>query len=201
MKNDTLLRALLCQPTEYTPVWLMRQAGRYLPEYRATRQRAGSFLALAKTPSLAAEVTLQPLERFPLDAAIIFSDILVVPQAMGMSVRIVKGEGPKFDAPLQGPADLDRLEHPDVTAELGYVFEALTLTRKRLHGRVPLIGFCGAPWTVATYMIAGRGTPDQAPALAHSVAKLLRHMLGMSAPANGNGNGTRRGGGSERSGG
>lgn len=157
LQNDLFLRAARGEPTERTPVWIMRQAGRYLPEYRALRSEE-AFFDVCRTPELAAEVTLQPIDRFPLDAAIIFSDILVVPQAMGMSVRIVKGDGPTFDEPLQGPDDLQRLADPDVRRELGYVFDALSLTRRRLNGRVPLIGFCGAPWTLMAYMIEGGGS-------------------------------------------
>ncbi len=157
LENDLFLRAARGESTERAPVWIMRQAGRYLPEYRALRAEE-AFFDVCRTPELAAEVTLQPIERFPLDAAIIFSDILVVPQAMGMSVQIVKGDGPRFDEPLQGPDDLQRLVDPDVQTELGYVFDALTLTRKRLRGRVPLIGFCGGPWTLMAYMIEGSGS-------------------------------------------
>lgn len=157
LENNLFLRAARREPTERTPVWIMRQAGRYLPEYRALRAEE-AFFDVCRTPELAAEVTLQPIERFPLDAAIIFSDILVVPQAMGMGVQIVKGDGPRFDDPLEGPDDLRRLREADVQAELGYVFDALTLTRMRLNGRVPLIGFCGAPWTLMAYMIEGGGS-------------------------------------------
>ncbi len=157
LHNDLFLRAARGEPTERTPVWIMRQAGRYLPEYRALRSEE-AFFDVCRTPELAAEVTLQPIERFPLDAAIIFSDILVVPQAMGMSVRIVKGEGPVFDEPLLRPEDMDRLSEPDLHRELGYVFDALSLTRRRLDGRVPLIGFCGAPWTLMAYMVEGGGS-------------------------------------------
>lgn len=157
LRNDLFLRAARGEWTERTPVWIMRQAGRYLPEYRALRAEE-AFFDVCRTPDLAAEVTLQPIDRYPLDAAIIFSDILVVPQAMGMAVRIVKGDGPRFDDPLEGPEDLTRLLLPDVRQELGYVFDALTLTRTRLQGRVPLIGFCGAPWTLMAYMIEGGGS-------------------------------------------
>ncbi len=157
LQNDLFLRAARGEATERTPVWIMRQAGRYLPEYRALRAGA-AFFDVCRTPELAAEVTMQPIERFQLDAAIIFSDILVVPQAMGMSVRIVKGDGPKFDDPLESPEDLARIIDPNVHRDLGYVFDALTLTRQRLRGRVPLIGFCGAPWTLMAYMIQGEGS-------------------------------------------
>src|SRR5213083_1164474 len=151
LQNDTLIRALLRQPTAYTPVWLMRQAGRYLPEYNETRRRAGSFLALCKTPSLAAEVTLQPLERFPLDAAIVFSDILTVPDAMGLGLRFAEGEGPRFERPLRDEGGVAKLAVPDMDA-LRYVFDAVTLIRRELRGRVPLIGFAGSPFTLACYM-------------------------------------------------
>ena len=157
LENDLVIRAARRQPSERTPVWMMRQAGRYLPEYRALRAEE-AFFEVCRTPELAAEVTLQPLERFPLDAAIIFSDILVVPQAMGMEVLLVKGEGPKLPEPLNSPNDLGRLLRPDVRRELGYVFDAITLTRTRLSGRAPLIGFCGAPWTLMTYMVEGGGS-------------------------------------------
>ena len=157
LQNDLFLRAARGEPTERTPVWIMRQAGRYLPEYRALRAEE-AFFDVCRTPDLATEVTLQPIERFPLDAAIIFSDILVVPQAMGMSVRIVPGEGPRFDDPIEDPDDVRRIGDPDVGRDLAYVFEALTLTRERLAGRVPLIGFCGAPWTLMAYMIEGGGS-------------------------------------------
>jgi uroporphyrinogen decarboxylase len=160
LKNDTLLRALACQPTEYTPVWLMRQAGRYLPEYQATRARAGSFLALAKTPELCAEVALQPLERFPLDAAIVFSDILTIPEAMGLGLTFGEGEGPRFERPLRDEAAIRALAAPDPTAELRYVLEAVRATRQALAGRVPLIGFSGSPFTLACYMVEGSGSDD-----------------------------------------
>ena len=157
LKNDLLLRAARQEPTERTPVWMMRQAGRYLPEYRALRSE-DAFFDVVRTPALATEVTLQPLRRFPLDAAIIFSDILVVPQAMGLEVQMVKGKGPHFPAPLQSPADLGRLRTPDVREGFGYVFDALTLTRRELGGKATLIGFCGAPWTLMAYMIEGGGS-------------------------------------------
>ena len=157
LKNDTLLRAAFGETTPYVPVWIMRQAGRYLPEYRALRTME-AFFTVVRTPELAAEITLQPIERFPLDAAIIFSDILVVPQAMGLEVEMIPGRGPVFPAPLESPSDLGRLVAPDVKKELHYVFDALSLTRHRLEGRVPLIGFCGAPWTLMAYMIEGAGS-------------------------------------------
>ncbi|HMB90299.1 MAG TPA: uroporphyrinogen decarboxylase [Rhodothermales bacterium] len=157
LQNDLILRAARCEPTERTPIWIMRQAGRYLPEYRALRAE-DEFFTVVRTPELAAEVTLQPLERFPLDAAIIFSDILVVPQVLGLEVEMVKGKGPHFPDPLNTPDDLRALREPDVAADLGYVLEALTLTRHRLAGRAPLIGFCGAPWTLMAYMVEGGGS-------------------------------------------
>lgn len=158
--NDTLLRALAREPTEYTPIWLMRQAGRYLPEYNATRARAGSFLKLAKSPALATEVALQPLERYPLDAAILFSDILTVPDAMGLGLYFVEGEGPRFERPLRDEAAIARLAAPDPGAELRYVLDAVRETRRALDGRVPLIGFSGSPYTLACYMIEGSGSAD-----------------------------------------
>jgi uroporphyrinogen decarboxylase len=158
--NDTFLRALACQPTEYTPIWLMRQAGRYLPEYNATRVRAGSFLTLAKTPALAAEVTLQPLERFPLDAAIVFSDILTVPDAMGLGLAFTEGEGPRFERPLRDEAAIRNLAVPDPATELRYVLDAVRESRRALAGRVPLIGFAGSPFTLACYMVEGAGSDD-----------------------------------------
>lgn len=160
LKNDTFLRALMRQPTEYTPVWLMRQAGRYLPEYNATRKKAGSFLNLCKNPELACEVTLQPLERFALDAAILFSDILTVPDAMGLGLYFAEGEGPKFERPLRTEADVAKLAAPDPTVELRYVMDAVSTIRKALDGRVPLIGFSGSPWTLACYMVEGGGSDD-----------------------------------------
>ncbi len=155
LRNDRLLRALRRQPVDRTPVWIMRQAGRYLPEYREVRQRAGSFLTLCSTPELACEVTLQPLARFSLDAAILFSDILTVPAAMGMELRFTEGEGPSFPAPLRSAADIGRLKKPDPEVELRYVMDAVRMVRRELDGAVPLIGFAGSPWTLATYMIEG----------------------------------------------
>src|SRR5207253_331828 len=161
-ENDTFIRALLRQPTPYTPVWLMRQAGRYLPEYNATRSRAGSFLALAKTPSLATEVTLQPLARFDLDAAILFSDILTVPDAMGLGLYFVEGEGPKFERPVRNAADVAALAVPDMDGALRYVMDAVRLIRRELDGRVPLLGFSGSPGTLACYMVEGGGSENYA---------------------------------------
>ena len=184
MQNDTLLRALLREPTPYTPVWVMRQAGRYLPEYNATRKRAGSFLALAQTPELACEVTLQPLDRFALDAAIIFSDILTVPDAMGLGLKFVEGEGPKFERPVRDEADVARLAVPDL-AKLRYVFDAIALTRKSLAGRVPLIGFAGSPFTLACYMVEGGGSDDfrRVKSLLYARPELLHRILAVNAEA------------------
>ncbi len=155
LANDALLRALARQPTEHTPIWLMRQAGRYLPEYTATRGRAGSFLALARSPALATEVTLQPLERFALDAAILFSDILTVPDAMGLGLYFAEGEGPRFERPLRDETAIAALRAPDPTRELRYVLDAVREIRRALAGRVPLIGFSGSPYTLACYMVEG----------------------------------------------
>ncbi len=155
LKNDRFLRALLREPVDVTPVWMMRQAGRYLPEYRATRARAGDFMTLCKSPELACEVTLQPLDRFPLDAAILFSDILTVPDAMGLGLYFEEGEGPRFSHPIRSAADVQRLGVPDPERELGYVMDAVRMIRRELGGRVPLIGFSGSPWTLATYMVEG----------------------------------------------
>ncbi len=155
LKNDRFLRALMRQPVDMTPVWMMRQAGRYLPEYRDTRAKAGDFIALCSTPELACEVTLQPLERFALDAAILFSDILTVPDAMGLGLYFETGEGPKFKNPVRTSADIDALRRPDPEQELRYVMDAVRLIRKELDGRVPLIGFAGSPWTISTYMVEG----------------------------------------------
>lgn len=159
-RNDTLLRALLRQPTAYTPIWLMRQAGRYLPEYNATRKRAGSFLELAKSPALATEVTLQPLDRYALDAAILFSDILTVPDAMGLGLYFAEAEGPRFERPVRDERDVARLAAPDPETSLGYVIDAVREIRKALAGRVPLIGFAGSPWTLACYMVEGGASDD-----------------------------------------
>ncbi len=158
MKNDRFLRALLRQPVDMTPVWIMRQAGRYLPEYRETRSRAKNFLKLCKTPELACEVTMQPLARFPLDAAILFSDILTIPDAMGLGLYFSEGEGPCFERPLRNKVQIDNLAIPDPNEELRYVMDAVSLIRRELDGRVPLIGFAGSPWTLATYMVEGGTT-------------------------------------------
>ena len=164
-RQDSLfLRALRRQPTERTPIWLMRQAGRYLPEYRATRARAGSFLDLAGNPELACEVTLQPIERYGFDASILFSDILILPHAMGLGLGFAPGEGPFFERPIQGPGDISALPMPDPIDDTGYVMEAVRLIRAGLPAQTPLIGFAGSPWTVATYMIEGRSSKDFAKA-------------------------------------
>ncbi len=180
--DSRFMRALRCEPVDRTPVWLMRQAGRYLPEYRATREQAGSFLALAGNPELACEVTLQPIRRFGFDAAILFSDILILPHAMGLGLRFTPGEGPWFERPLHQVADIDRLGRPDPEDDTGEVMAAVRLIRQSLPDKVPLIGFAGSPWTVATYMIEGRGSRDFARAkgllLAEpAAAERLMHLL------------------------
>ena len=185
LQNDVFLRALLREPTPYTPIWLMRQAGRYLPEYRATRQRAGDFLTLCKTPELATEVTLQPLERFPLDAAILFSDILTIPDAMGLGLYFAEGEGPKFKRPLRDEAAIKALGAPDPTGELRYVMDAVRSIRAALNGRVPLIGFSGSPFTLACYMVEGGGSDDfrHIKGLLYRRPDLLHHILDVTAKA------------------
>ena len=155
LKNDLYIRALLRQPTERTPIWVMRQAGRYLPEYRQIRSEAGSFMNLCTNPELACEVTMQPLRRFKLDAAILFSDILTIPDAMGLGLYFAEGEGPKFDKVIATAADVEQLKRPDPSSSLAYVMDAVALIRKNLDGDVPLIGFSGSPWTLATYMVEG----------------------------------------------
>lgn len=155
LQNDRYLRALLREPVDMTPVWMMRQAGRYLPEYRATRAEAGDFMSLCKNPELACEVTLQPLRRFALDAAILFSDILTIPDAMGLGLYFETGEGPRFERPVRSLADVQKLGVPDPEQELGYVMDAVRTIRRELKGAVPLIGFSGSPWTLATYMVEG----------------------------------------------
>jgi uroporphyrinogen decarboxylase len=178
LKNDTLIRALLREPVPYTPVWIMRQAGRYLPEYNATRARAGSFLGLAKNPDFATEVTLQPLARFPLDAAIVFSDILTIPDAMGLGLGFAEGEGPYFERPLRDERAIRALAMPDLGA-LRYVFDAISQVRKALAGSVPLIGFSGSPFTLACYMIEGHGKTGfpAIKALLRDQPELLHHVL------------------------
>ena len=160
LKNDRLLRALLKQPVDTTPIWIMRQAGRYLPEYKATRAKAGSFMDLCENADLACEVTLQPLERYDLDAAILFSDILTIPDAMGLGLYFSEGEGPKFKNPVRDMAAIKNLPIPDPEQELRYVMDAVRTIRRELNGRVPLIGFSGSPWTLATYMVEGGTTKD-----------------------------------------
>jgi uroporphyrinogen decarboxylase len=184
LKNDTFIRALLRQPTEYTPLWLMRQAGRYLPEYRATRARAGSFLGLAKSPDYATEVTLQPLERYPLDAAILFSDILTVPDAMGLGLYFADGEGPKFERPLRDEQAVMALRAPELDS-LRYVFDAVTQIRTELDGKVPLIGFSGSPWTLACYMVEGGGSDDHrtVKSMLYTRPDLMHHILKVNAAA------------------
>ncbi len=186
MMQDRFLRALRREPVDCTPIWIMRQAGRYLPEYRATRARAGSFLALAKTPELACEVTLQPLARFELDAAILFSDILTIPDAMGLGLYFAEGEGPRFERPLRTAADIDRLAVPDMGTDLRYVTDAVSLIRRELGGRVPLIGFSGSPWTLACYMVEGGSSNHFAriktlmyedPASLHRLLDVLTHAV------------------------
>jgi len=185
LKNDTFLRALLRQPTDYTPLWMMRQAGRYLPEYCATRKRAGSFLQLCKSPDMATEVTLQPLDRFPLDAAILFSDILTVPDAMGLGLYFAEGEGPKFERPLRDESAIKALRVPDIGSDLKYVTDAVSQIRKALDGRVPLIGFSGSPWTLSCYMVEGGGSDDYAKVktLMYKEPKLMHHILEVTAQA------------------
>ena len=185
LKNDRLLRALRREPVDCTPVWLMRQAGRYLPEYRATRAQAGSFLAMAKNPDLACEVTLQPLRRFDLDAAILFSDILTVPDAMGLGLYFVEGEGPKFERPIRNAADVAKLAVPDMDAELRYVMDAVRTIRRELDGKVPLIGFSGSPWTLACYMVEGGGSDNfsRIKAMALNEPALLHRVLQVNTDA------------------
>lgn len=160
MKNDLYLRTLKGQKVERTPIWVMRQAGRYLPEYRAVRKQAGDFLTLCKTPELACEVTLQPIDRFGLDAAILFSDILTIPDAMGLELVLEEGIGPVFNKPIRTAAQIDSLSVPDAEDDLGYVMDAVRVIRKELDGRVPLIGFTGSPWTLASYMVEGSGSKE-----------------------------------------
>lgn len=178
LKNDRLIRALLRQHVDTTPVWIMRQAGRYLPEYREVRAKAGSFMNLCKTPELACEVTLQPLRRFDLDAAIIFSDILTIPDAMGLGLDFIEGEGPRFAKPIQTVQDISALKIPDVQHQLNYVFQAIQLVKKELNNRVPLIGFSGSPWTLATYMIEnGSKSFNKIKKLIFNEAKHMHYLL------------------------
>jgi uroporphyrinogen decarboxylase len=185
LKNDRFLRALLRQPVDRTPVWIMRQAGRYLPEYRATREKAGSFMQLCTTPELACEVTLQPLKRFPLDAAILFSDILTIPDAMGLGLHFADGEGPQFRNPVRTAADVKQLAVPDPEDNLRYVMDAVRLIRHELDGKVPLIGFAGSPWTLATYMIEGGSSKDFAliKKMLYDQPALLHELLATTARA------------------
>lgn len=184
LKNDIFLRSLLREPVPYTPLWLMRQAGRYLPEYNATRAKAGSFMGLAQNKEYACEVTLQPLQRYDLDAAILFSDILTVPHAMGLGLSFVAGEGPRFAHPLRTEDDVNKLEVPDM-AKLQYVFDAVSLIRQELHGKVPLIGFAGSPWTIACYMVEGQGSSDYRliKSMLYSRPDLMHRILRVNAQA------------------
>ena len=182
--NDSFLKTLRKEPTPYTPVWMMRQAGRYLPEYRASRKKAGNFLELCKNKNFATEVALQPLDRYPyLDAAILFSDILTVPDAMGLGLYFVDGEGPKFKNPIQDEEAIFKLDIPDVEESLSYVFDAVTSIKKALNNRVPLIGFSGSPWTLATYMIEGQGGTDfmKIKKMMYSRPDLMNHILKINA--------------------
>lgn len=186
LKNDRYLRALLKQPVDKTPVWIMRQAGRYLPEYREVRAKAGDFMTLCTTPELACEVTLQPLRRFDLDASIIFSDILTIPDAMGLGLHFVSGEGPKFHNTIQSAKDVANLVVPDMEDSLGYVMDAIRLTRREIDGKVPLIGFSGSPWTLACYMVEGGSSKDfakikgmmfEAPQQMHALLNVLAESV------------------------
>jgi uroporphyrinogen decarboxylase len=184
LTNDSFLRACLRQPTDHTPVWLMRQAGRYLPEYGATRARAGSFMGLATNVDFATEVTLQPLDRYPLDAAILFSDILTVPDAMGLGLSFAQGEGPRFERTVRTEDDVARLAVPPME-RLRYVFDAVSSIRRALDGRVPLIGFSGSPWTLACYMVEGRGSDDYraVKSLLYARPDLMHRILTVNADA------------------
>lgn len=189
LHNDTFLKALMRQPTEHTPVWLMRQAGRYLPEYRATRAKAGDFMSLCRSAELACEVTLQPIDRYNLDAAILFSDILTVPDAMGLGLYFAEGEGPKFKTPLRDEAQFANLPIPDPNVELRYVMNAVSTIKGALNNRVPLIGFTGSPWTLACYMVEGAGSHDdfrhtrammyKRPDLMHKLLETLTQSVGL----------------------
>ncbi len=179
LKNDRFLKALMRQPVDRTPVWMMRQAGRYLPEYRATRAQAGDFMSLCKNTELACEVTLQPLERYKLDAAILFSDILTIPDAMGLGLYFEEGEGPKFRKPVRTEADIDQLQVINTASDLSYVTDAVSMIRRELQGRVPLIGFSGSPWTLATYMIEGQSSRDfaRAKTMLYTQPELMHQLL------------------------
>jgi uroporphyrinogen decarboxylase len=185
LKNDRFLRALLRQPVDRTPVWMMRQAGRYLPEYRATRQQAGSFLDLCMNAELACEVTMQPLRRYPMDAAILFSDILTIPDALGLGLYFEEGEGPRFRKTVRSEADLAGLNSIVADDDLGYVMSAVRTIRRELNGQVPLIGFSGSPWTLATYMVEGGSSKDFArvKALAYDQPELTHQLLSLLADA------------------
>lgn len=184
-RSNRLLRALMREPVDRTPVWLMRQAGRYLPEYRALREQAGSFMALCQSPELACEVTLQPVRRFPLDAAILFSDILTVPDAMGLGLEFVEGEGPRFERPIRDAHDVARLRVPDPHKDLAYVLDTVGRVRRELKGSCPLIGFSGSPWTLATYMVEGQGSSNfrRIKTLLFADPALLDRLLGVLIPA------------------
>ena len=179
LKNDRFLKALMRQPVDRTPVWMMRQAGRYLPEYRAVRTQAGDFMSLCKNTELACEVTLQPLERYAMDAAILFSDILTIPDAMGLGLYFETGEGPKFRKPVRTEADIENLQVINTANDLGYVTDAVTMIRRELNGRVPLIGFSGSPWTLATYMIEGQSSRDfaRAKTMLYTQPELMHQLL------------------------
>jgi uroporphyrinogen decarboxylase len=185
LKNDRLLRALLREAVDVTPVWMMRQAGRYLPEYRETRRRAGSFMDLCRNPELACEVTLQPLARFPLDAAILFSDILTIPDAMGLGLYFSEGEGPRFERPVRDAAAVNALPVPDPEVELRYVMDAVRVIRRELDGSVPLIGFSGSPWTLATYMVEGASAKNfaRSKGMLFDRPDLMHRLLGKLADA------------------
>lgn len=185
LKNDSLLRALQHKDVPYTPIWIMRQAGRYLPEYRQVRAEAKDFLTLCKTPELACQVTLQPLDRFALDAAIIFSDILTIPDAMGLGLHFVEGEGPQFERPIRCKADIEKLRIPDPMIDLRYVCDAIQMTRVALDGKVPLIGFAGSPWTLACYMVEGGSSKQfrQIKAMMFQAPETLHYLLGILADA------------------
>jgi uroporphyrinogen decarboxylase len=185
LKNDRFLRALLREPVDVTPVWIMRQAGRYLPEYRELRQQAGGFMDLCTNPELACEVTLQPVERFPLDAAILFSDILTVPDAMGLGLYFEEGEGPRFERPVRTASDVQALGSPDPETELRYVMDTVRLIRRVLDNRIPLIGFAGSPWTLATYMVEGASTKtfSRVKGMLYSDPDVLHRLLDTVADA------------------
>lgn len=183
LQNDRFLRAIWREPVDATPIWIMRQAGRYLPEYREVRKKAGSFLALCKNPELACEVTLQPIMRFPLDAAILFSDILTIPDAMGLGLQFKEGEGPIFERPVQTEKDIYKLSPPDPELSLSYVLDAIKMVQQELAGKVPLIGFCGSPWTLATYMIEGQANKSfpRIQKMLNEEPKLLHYLLDILA--------------------